>query len=190
MLPSQRRLTEPPEKAMVGVFAPIRAFQPVRAAEESREKEPAKSWQGNARQYAEQSHRVRASTPVSTRRRTQYGHYRRASRAGCTQRSSRQRARRRSAPERVARPWPHRSTCPGRRSRAAVHVRQIDVNEHASDLHAARARRIETVKHALLGSHDPSESRPALICVPRSAEKLQAVLRDHHGEDTEHDETP
>lgn len=71
-----------------------------------------------------------------------------------------------------------------------VHVRQIDVNEHASDLHAARARRIETVKHALLGSHDPSESRPALICVPRSAEKLQAVLRDHHGEDTEHDETP
>ena len=71
-----------------------------------------------------------------------------------------------------------------------IHVRQIDVNEHAGDLHAARARRIETVKHALLGSHDPSESRPALICVPHSAEKLQAVLRDHHGEDTEHDESP
>ena len=71
-----------------------------------------------------------------------------------------------------------------------INMRKVDVNEHAGDLHAARARRIETVKHALLGSHDPSESRPALICVPHSAEKLQAVLRDHHGEDTEHDESP
>ena len=71
-----------------------------------------------------------------------------------------------------------------------IHVRQIDVNEHASDLRGARPRRIETVKHALLGSHDPSESRPAHICVPLSAEKLQPVLRDHHGEHAKDDQTP
>lgn len=71
-----------------------------------------------------------------------------------------------------------------------INVRQVDINEHAGDLRAARARRIEAFKHALLGSHDSSESRPVLICVPYSAQELQTVLRDHHGEDTEHDETP
>ena len=71
-----------------------------------------------------------------------------------------------------------------------IHVRQIDVNEHAGDLRGPRPRRIETVKHALLGSHDPSESRRAYICVPLSAEKLQPVLRDHHGKNTKDDQTP
>ena len=41
-----------------------------------------------------------------------------------------------------------------------------------------------------MGSHDPSESRRAYICVPLSAEKLQPVLRDHHGKDTKDDQTP
>ena len=69
-------------------------------------------------------------------------------------------------------------------------MRQIDINEHTSDIRGTRPRRIETVKHALLGSHDPSESRPAHICVPLSAEKLQAVLRDHHGEHAKDDQAP
>ena len=71
-----------------------------------------------------------------------------------------------------------------------IHVGQIDVNEHTSDVRGPRPRRIETVKHALLGSHDPSESRLAHICVPLSAEKLQPVLRDHHGEHAKNDQAP
>lgn len=70
-------------------------------------------------------------------------------------------------------------------------MRKVDINEHVGDLHAARARRIETVKHApswevmTLVNHGPHS--PASRTQPSS---FGAVLRGHHGEDTEHDETP